>query len=123
VGKEKEMPELFAERHRDFAKFLVPRLRLDADRFKEKIKERWCIYCYLIINWRVREVVDGLQWELPQETLEAFATHLYAYVYKDEMPPEAIATTVLNAADSFIRGDAVKLGAGDYIALGNWMRG
>ena len=106
----------------DFAEFGTIRRHIDVEALTARIKERWCIVCYLIINWRILELVEKARWEIPTETYEVLATHLYNYVYKDEMPPAEIASTVLNVADDFMRGDSVQLRAGDYIALQGYVR-
>jgi hypothetical protein len=106
----------------EFAEFGILRRHIDMGAIAEQIKERWCIVCYLIINWRVQELVEKAQWEIPVETYEVLATHLYNYVYKDEMPPVEIASTILNVADDFMRGKRVELRAGDYIALQGFVR-
>ena len=106
----------------DFAEFGTVRRHIDVEALTARIKERWCIVCYLIINWRILELVEKARWEIPTETYEVLATHLYNYVYNDEMPPKEIATTIMNVADDFVRGEQVKLGAGDYIALQDYAR-
>jgi|GEM_PF-1163922 len=105
-----------------FAEFGIFRWHVDLEELTARIKEGWCIRCYLVINWRIRELVEKAHWEIPAETYEMLAKHVYNYVYQDEMPPEAITPTVLNAADDFMKGESVKLRAGDYIALQGYVR-
>ena len=106
----------------DFAEFGTVRRHIDVEALTARIKERWCIVCYLIINWSIRDLVEQARLELPIETYEVLGRLLYNYVYKDEMPPAEIAPTILNVADDFMRGDPVKLRAGDYIALQGYVR-
>ena len=106
----------------NFVEFGILRRHIDMEVIAAQIKERWCIVCYLIINWRIGELVEKARWEIPTETYRVLATHLYNYVYKDMMPPAEIASTILNVADDFMRGDPVKLRAGDYIALQGYVR-
>ena len=86
------------------------------------IELRWCVVCYLIINWRIDELRKFGEWRIPNELYEELAKHLHAYLYEDKMPPSEIASTVLNIADDFVRGDQIRLKAGDYIALENYRR-
>ena len=59
---------------------------------------------------------------LPEGFYKEVAEHLYNYVYNEVMPPEPIAQTIINAGDKFVRGQPVRFGAGDYIALENYRR-
>ena len=106
----------------EFAEFGIIRRRINIEALTARIKESWCIRCYLVINWRIRELLEKARWEIPGETYEVLAKHVYNYVYQDEMPPDEIASTVLNAADAFMKGEAVRLRAGDYIALQGYVR-
>jgi hypothetical protein len=105
-----------------FADFRVPTYRVPLEVLVEGFEKRWCVVCYLIINWRIEELVKHAQSRIPTEAYKELAEHLYAYVYEDVMPPAAIAGTILNAADDFVRGDPVRLRAGDYIAFQNFVR-
>jgi hypothetical protein len=66
--------------------------------------------------------VERARFEIPTEAYKVLAEHLYNYVYEDVMPPDEIASTILNVADDFVRGEQVKLRAGDYIALQGYAR-
>jgi hypothetical protein len=48
--------------------------------------------------------------------------HVGAYLNKGVMPPEAIASAVINIADDFLAGREPVLRAGDYIAFQNFAR-
>ena len=87
-----------------------------------KIKEFWCVACYLVVNWRIRELRDFRQLQVPTRLYKELAEHVYNYVYKNVMPPEPIAQTIINAADKFVRGQPVIFGAGEYIAIENYRR-
>lgn len=99
-----------------------PQFRVPIQVIKEAIEKRWCLACYLIINWRIRDLVERAQWEVPKEFYSEVAQHLYAYVYEDKMPPEQIAQTIMNVAEDFISGKPVQFRAGDYIAVQNYVR-
>ena len=105
-----------------FAEFLIPKPHIPIEVIIDEIDKGWCVVCYLIINWRIDELVEKARWEIPTESYKELATHLYNYVYEDVMPPNEIASTILNVADDFVRGEPVRLRAGDYIALQNYMR-
>jgi hypothetical protein len=107
---------------RVFGEFMIPKVRIPIEVLIDEIEKGWCLVCYLIINWRIEELMERARWRIPTETYKELATHLYNYVYEDVMPPDAIAPTILNVADDFVRGDPVRLRAGDYIALQNYMR-
>lgn len=106
----------------DFADFRILKRRVPVELVIEEIKERWCIMCYLVLNMRIDELVKYRQWQIPTELYTEVAEHLYAYVYEDTMPPAEIASTILNVADDFVRGEPVRFRAGDYIALENYRR-
>lgn len=104
------------------AQFVVPKLRISLDDMLMEMEKNWCLVCYLVINWNIAELRETARLEIPNRAYKTLAEHLYAYVYEDQMPPEAISSIVLNMADDFIRGDPVKLRAGDYIALQGFAR-
>ena len=110
------------KKERVFAEFVIPKAHLNLDELIRKITEGWCVVCYLIINWRIDDLREKVQWKIPTEIYKELGTHLYNYVYEDMMPPAEIASTILNVADDFVRGEPVKLRAGDYIALQTYMR-
>lgn len=107
---------------RDYVDFRVFKRRVNVEVIIDEITKRWCIQCYLIINWRIDELVKRAEVRIPPEFYKEVAQHLYAYVYEDQMPPEEIAATILNVADDFVRGEPVRFRAGDYIALQDFLR-
>ena len=90
--------------------------------FPEWVVKRWCIVCYLIINWRVQDLVEQVRVEPAAEFYKIAAESLYEYVYNDKMPAKEIAPAILNIAEDFISGNPVKFRAGDYIAIQNYVR-
>ena len=106
----------------DFVEFQILRKPVSLKDIIEDVGLRWCRVCYLIINWRIDELRKFGEWRIPNELYDELAKHLHAYLYEDKMPPAEIASTVLNIADDFLRGDQVRLKAGDYIALENYRR-
>ncbi len=97
--------------------FLRPKLS-----FEEMMHKRWCLACYLVINWKIKDLVEQVQVTIPAQTYSEIANHLYAYVNENKMPPAAIAPTILNLAEDYIAGKPVEIKAGDYIAIQNYMR-
>lgn len=91
-------------------------------RLPEWIVKRWCIVCYLIINWRIKDLVEQIQFEPGEGFHKVVAEHLYEYVYNDVMPPDAIAPAIMNVAEDFISGNPVQFRAGDYIMVQNYVR-
>jgi hypothetical protein len=106
----------------DLVDFKLLRKPLSVKDILKDIELRWCKVCYLIINWRIDELRKFGEWRIPNELYEELAKHLQAYLNEDKMPPDQIASTVLNIADDVLRGDQVRLKAGDYIALENYRR-
>lgn len=100
----------------------IGNLRFPMQVLIEGFEKRWCVVCYLIINWRIDELWEKAQVRIPTEFYEELAEHLYEYAYNDVMPPEQIAPTIMNIADDLARGDPVKLRAGDYIAVQDYFR-
>ena len=49
-------------------------------------------------------------------------THVNAYIFNKTMPPEKIATAIINIADDYVNGREVVIRSGDYIALQNYAR-
>ena len=107
---------------KEFVEFKIFKRHIDMEVIYQEIKELWCRACYLIINWRIDELKEYGKWKIPTESYKEVAEHLYNYVYKDKMPPEAIKQTIINVADDFMRGQPVRFRAGDYIALENYRR-
>jgi hypothetical protein len=97
--------------------FRIPKLAIE-----EMLKKRWCLACYLVINWKIRELVEHVNVAIPTEVYTELANHVYAYVNEDKMPPKEIAPVVLNMAEEMMTGKSVKIRAGDYIAIQNFMR-
>lgn len=88
----------------------------------EWITKRWCVACYLVINWRIRDLVERIKVEPGTEFYQVAAKYLYDYAYNDMMPPEEIAPTIMNLAEDFLAGKPVNFRAGDYIAMQNYIR-
>ncbi len=88
----------------------------------EWITKRWCVCCYLVINWRIKDLVEKLQVEPTKEFYKVAAQYLVDYALNDKMPPDDIAPTIMNLAEDFLAGRPVNFRAGDYIALQNHIR-
>jgi len=86
------------------------------------LAEKWCVVCYLIINWRIADLVKQIRVKPTNEFYKAAGQYLYDYAVKDKMPPAEIAPTIMNLAEDFLAGNPVKFRAGDYIALQNFIR-
>jgi hypothetical protein len=88
----------------------------------ERIKRNWCVVCYLIINWRIDELVEQVKIEPSKDFYDMTANLVYEYAIEGKMPPQEIATTIINLGDDLIAGNQVKLRAGDYIAIQGFLR-
>jgi len=88
----------------------------------EWILERWILVAYLIINWRVKDLAERIQVRPERDFYEVAAKHLRAYVQEGVMPPEDVASAILNLADDYMAGRPMNLRAGDYIAIQNHLR-
>lgn len=107
---------------RDHVEFRIFKRRVDMEVIIDEVTKRWCKVCYLVINWRIDELVKRAEVRIPPEFYKEMAEYLYAYVYEDQMPPEEIAPTILNVADDFVRGEPVRFRAGDYVAVQDFLR-
>ncbi len=94
------------------AEFLIP----------EWIVKHWCIACYLVINWRIKDLIEKIKFEPDEDFYKIVANYVYDYVRNDKMPPEDIAPTIMNLGEDFIAGRKVQFRAGDYIAVQNHLR-
>ena len=88
----------------------------------EWIAKRWCVVCYLIINWRISDLVKQIQIEPDSRFYKVAAEYLYEYAINNKMPPAEIAPAILNIAEDFIAGKPVQFRAGDYIQIQNFAR-
>ena len=88
----------------------------------EWVAKTWCVACYLIINWKISELVERIQFEPGEKFYRIAADYLYEYAYNNKMPPEDIAPTIMNLAEDFLAGNPVKFRAGDYIAMQTHIR-
>ena len=88
----------------------------------EWIVERWCVACYLVINWKIADLIRQIEFKPDKNFYQLTAKYLYDYAHKDKMPPEDIAPTILNLAEDYISGNPVKFRTGDYIAMQNHVR-
>jgi len=95
-----------------------PELRLVSD----WVLERWIVVAYLIINWRVKDLVERIRIRPDKEFYTVVYRHLQAYVNEGVMPPDDIAPAILNLADDYMAGNHLNLRAGDYIAIQNHIR-
>lgn len=88
----------------------------------EWIWERWMRVAYLIINWKIDRLADLVRTKPDEVFFKVVAEHVNAYVEQGVMPPDDIATAILNVADDYMAGQPLNLRAGDYIALQNHVR-
>lgn len=86
------------------------------------VVERWCVICYLIINWRIADVVKQVQVKPGKEFYEVTARYLYDYAVRDIMPPDEIAPAIMNLGEDFMSGKPVQFRPGDYITIQNYLR-
>jgi hypothetical protein len=88
----------------------------------EWIVKRWCVVCYLTINWKISDLVRQIKVEPPKNFYKVAAEHLYDYVHKDVMPPKEIAPAILNIAEDYMAGKPVQFRPGDYIMIQDYVR-
>jgi len=89
----------------------------------ESILDRRLWVYYLIVNERLKErFQDVIEARPDARFFKELNVHVQALVKEGKMPPEAIASAVMNVADDVLAGRDVELKAGDYIALQNFMR-
>jgi hypothetical protein len=110
------------EIERDMETFPLQNFRITLPGLIDRIRRDWCLASYLIINWKVPEIRELAELELPESFTKAIAQYVYDYVYEDKMPPDAIAQTVLNISEDMMAGRTVQLRAGDYIAVQQFLR-
>lgn len=90
----------------------------------ESVLDRRIWVYYLIVLDRLKDrFSDVIEARPDARFFEELDRHVQAYVNEGKMPPEAIASSVMNVADDVLAGRDVQLKAGDYIALQNFMRG
>lgn len=90
---------------------------------REHILDRRTWVYYLIINERAsRYLGDQIEISPDERFFEVLGAHVEAYVSEGQMPPEAIATAVMNVGDDYLAGREIILRAGDYIAVQNFVR-
>jgi hypothetical protein len=99
-----------------------PKMRITIADLEEKIRKRWCLASYLILNINFRDLVTIGEKELPAKFSKEMAGLVYAYIKENKKPPAAISQTVLNVSEDLAAGRQVQLRAGDYIAIQNYMR-
>lgn len=100
----------------------MEKIMIEKIRIPEWIMRRWCVACYLVINWRIKDLVERIKVEPGKEFYQVTAQYLYDYAYNDKMPPDDIAPTIMNLAEDFLAGKPVSFRAGDYIAVQNHIR-
>jgi L-arabinose isomerase len=88
---------------------------------KQQIFDRWILVAYKIVNWNIRELVEGVQIKDDEKLYEVMNEYVRAYIEHDKMPPEPIRAAVLNVADDYIAGRQITLRTGDYISIQNFI--
>lgn len=90
----------------------------------ESILDRRIWVYYLIVVDRLADRFrEVLEIRPDARFFETLNEHVKAYLEDGKMPPDAIASAVMNVADDVMAGRDVQLKAGDYIAVQNFMRG
>ncbi|MFX0203625.1 MAG: hypothetical protein ACFFCW_46600 [Candidatus Hodarchaeota archaeon] len=88
----------------------------------EWIVKRWCLVCYLIINWKIEDLVKQIQVEPSSEFYRVAAEYLYEYAHNNKMPPDEIAPAIINLGEDYLAGKPVQFRPGDYILIQNYIR-
>ena len=87
------------------------------------IFERWILVAYLIINWNIKELAEGIKIKPDKEFYAVVAKYLSAYTQEGVMPPAEIAPAILNLADDMLADRPMNMRAGDYISIQTFIRG
>jgi len=83
---------------------------------------RWILVAYLLVNWRMKDLIKEMKVQPNKEFYETVAEHLSLYINKNKMPPSQIASAIINLADDFIANRPMNLRAGDYLAIQKFIR-
>lgn len=90
----------------------------------ESILDRRIWVYYLIVLDRLADRFrDVIEARPDTRFFHELNQHVQAFVNEGKMPPDQIASAVMNVADDVLAGRDVQLKAGDYIALQNFFRG
>jgi hypothetical protein len=94
------------------------------ERFQQKLDrtKRWIQVAYLVLNGPVVAVTEAIKFKPDSTFYNVIAEHMGAYLQNDQMPPDEIASAILNLADDHMSGRQMTLRAGDYIAIQNFIR-
>ena len=83
---------------------------------------RWMLVAYLLVNWRMKGLVNEMRVQPSKQFYETVTEHLSAYINKNKMPPAPIASDIINLADDFMANRPMNLRAGDYLAIQKFIR-
>lgn len=91
---------------------------------RETILDRriW-VYYLVIMDKALQTLGETLQARPDERFYTVFSKHVEAYLKEGTAPPKAIEAAVLNAADDYLSARDIRLRAGDYIAVQNFVRG
>ncbi len=87
----------------------------------EWIWDRITLVAYLIINGDT-VAAKAIQIAPNEKFFKVIAEHVDAYIKDGKMPPEPIATAILNFADDLMANGKMTIRTGDYIAIQNHIR-
>jgi hypothetical protein len=87
--------------------------------YQQKIYPWWWYVAYLIVNEKIGDLITN-----PVDATfgRAINGHINAYLNQGKMPPDEIATTVMNMADDLMAGRKMTIRAGDYIAVQKYLK-
>ncbi len=83
---------------------------------------RWIRVAYLILSVKSQDIFKKMEVNTGDQFNKVVAKYLNAYITDGKMPPDDIATAILNLADEYMAGNVMNLRAGDYIAIHNHIR-
>jgi hypothetical protein len=85
----------------------------------EWLFKRKTIFYYLILPDQVAKVVEIN----PSDKFDAVtARYMQAYIQDGTMPPQDVATAIMNMADDHMAGRPITIRSGDYLAIQNHLR-
>lgn len=87
----------------------------------EWIWNRIIIVAYLIINGDT-VAAEAVKFAPNAKFFDLVSKHVDAYVKEGVIPPEPIATAIINFADNLMADGTMTIRTGDYIAIQNFLR-
>lgn len=89
--------------------------------------EKWILerrtWVYYLIWPDISHLKEIVKIEPGEEFYKVFNKHMAAYINEGQMPPQEIASAIMNLADDFMSGREMVFRTGDYVAIQSYIRG